>query len=442
MRISMIKLGGDVNWRPLEEDPSLQSVLANLDSEEIDKANSLVIRKILRSNLRLETIEPARKVIKIRDDTFLHAGPSVSWQHMCGPMKGAMIGACIYEGLAEGPLEAEKLLESDKINFVPCNDYNAVAPMAGVISPSMPIVVVRNKTYGNIAYSNLNEGLGRVLRFGAYESEVIKRLHWMEEKLAPALKISLEGIGGIDLNSILSRALLMGDECHNRNVASTSLFARELFPSMIANLTNSDTIEVSKFLQGNDHFFLNLSMAACKATMAAASSCIRNSTIVTIMSRNGSEFGIKIGGINEWFTSKAPVVDGLYLPGYSLHDANPDLGDSSIVETCGFGGFAMAASPGIVQFVGGNYNRAIDFTKDMYNITLAKNSNYPIPYLNFSGIPSGIDFRNIVNTGILPVINTGIAHRFPGVGQIGAGITRAPKDCFLKALKRCAEIFG
>jgi hypothetical protein len=352
-----------------------------------------------------------------------------------------MIGACIYERLAETPEHAESLLRSGEIKFAPCHHYNAVGPMAGVITPSMPLLVVRNGTSKNTAYSNLNEGLGKVLRFGAYNKDVIDRLRWMEEKLAPALRVAVESDGPIDLRIIIARAMHMGDECHNRNLASTSVFVTKILSALIkAKIENKLAAEVSNFLVRNDHFFLNLSMAACKVTMDAAHG-IKNSTLITTMARNGTDFGIRISGLDDWFTAKSQEVDGLYFAGYNSSHANPDIGDSSITETCGLGGFAMAAAPAIVQFVGANPSLAIQYTKEMYNITLAKNPTYTIPILNFLGTPTGVDLRKVLLTGILPVINTGIAHKSPGVGQIGAGITRAPRECFEEAFRKCLEVF-
>jgi hypothetical protein len=414
---------------------------AELSAENIDTANKIAVSKILSSQPILETVKPARDVIKIEERTFLHAGPPVSWDRMCGPMRGAMIGACIYERLAETPEHAESLLRSGEIKFTPCHHYNAVGPMAGVITPSMPLLVVRNGISKNTAYSNLNEGLGKVLRFGAYSKDVLDRLRWMEEKLAPALRAVIESNSPIDLRIIIARALHMGDECHNRNLASTSVFVTKILSALIkSKIENNLAAEVSNFLVRNDHFFLNLSMAACKVTMDAAHG-IKNSTLITAMARNGTDFGIRVSGLDGWFTAKSTEVNGLYFPSYNSSHANPDIGDSSITETCGLGGFAMAAAPAIVQFVGGNPSLAIQYTKEMYNITMAKNPTYTIPILNFLGTPTGIDLRKVLLTGILPVINTGIAHKSPGVGQIGAGITRAPRECFEGAFRKCLEVF-
>jgi hypothetical protein len=304
--------------------------------------------------------------------------------------------------------------------------------MAGVISPSMPVAVVENPVHGNRSYSTLNEGLGEVLRFGAYGPDVIEHLKWMERTLAPVLSSALDEADGIDLKRLSARALQMGDEIHNRNVAATSLLVRELAPTL-ATLTEPETDAVLSFLADNDHFFLNLSMCACKAAADAAAG-VPWSTVVTAMARNGTDFGIRVSGLeDQWFVTEAPTVDGLYFPEYDETDANPDIGDSSIAETTGVGGFAMAGSPSITQFVGGTPADARRYTREMYEITVTENAQYTLPGLDFRGTPTGIDMLTVLETGIAPIINTGIAHEDPGVGQIGAGVGRAPLSCFVDA---------
>ncbi|MHA2142998.1 MAG: DUF1116 domain-containing protein [Candidatus Thorarchaeota archaeon] len=400
------------------------------------EANQQAVEAMKTAQPVLVDIEPASKVISgMKKDLILHAGPPVEWDQMCGPLRGAVLGALVYEEIANSPSEAEAIIESGKIEFAPCHERNAVGPMTGVVSSSMPMFVVENTAQGNRSYSTINEGLGKVLRFGAFDEEVIMKLKWIENTLGPSLKQAVRRADGINLNNIISRALHMGDECHNRNIASTSLFSRMLMPILLdSNLETSLLQQISVFLAENDHFFLNLSMAACKATMDAAHGN-DNSTIVTAMSRNGTEFGIRVSTFgDEWFTAPASTVEGLYFPGYTAEDANPDIGDSSITETRGLGGFAMAASPAIVRFVGGTPADAIAYTREMREITIAADENFTIPALGFEGIPTGIDLLKVIDTGILPIINTGIAHRKPGVGQIGAGVVRPPMECFKKAL--------
>ena len=406
-----------------------------------EEANQQEIEKIKSAQPVLVDLKPAGKVIpRMNKNTILQAGPPIGWERMCGPLRGAVYGALMYEELAATPEEAEELIKNDEILFAPCHEHDSVGPMAGVISASMPVFVVRNKEHGNFSYCSMNEGLGRVLRFGAYSEEVIRHLKWMEMELGPSLELAIKRSGGINLKTIISQALHMGDECHNRNVAATCLFEREIMPYLIeANLETRVTSRIAKFLAENDHFFLNLSMAACKAMMDVAHG-IENCTLITAMSRNGTEFGMRVSGLgDQWFTAPAPTAKGLYFPGYGPADANPDLGDSSITETRGIGGFAMAAAPALVTFVGGTPADAVSYTKEMMNITVSKDYSFTIPSLNFQGTPIGIDLVKVLNTGILPIINTGIAHKKPDIGQIGAGIVRAPMECFKKALKALVE---
>jgi len=409
--------------------------------ERIEAANKKVMEIILNGQPTLLDIGIAEEVIPgMNKKTILHAGPPIKWEKMSGPLRGAVIGALIYEGLAVDEKEATELAASGEIYYDPCHHHNTVGPMAGVVSASMPVWILQNKTYGNYSYCTLNEGLGKVLRYGAYSDEVIKRLKWMENLLAPLLKQALKLHGPIDLKTMITQALQMGDEGHNRNRAGTSLLIRELAPYIIqTKFSEKEKIEVLKFIDSNDHFFLNLTMPACKCTMDAAKN-IEFSTIVTVMARNGTEFGIRVSGLGDrWFTGPAGIVDGLLFPGYTAEDANPDIGDSVIAETAGIGGFTMAAAPAIVQFVGGTAKDAVNFTLKMYEITAAENNIYKIPALDFRGTPTGIDIRKVVETGILPSINTGIAHKDPGVGQVGAGLVKPPMNCFEDALQAFVE---
>ncbi|MTI69060.1 MAG: DUF1116 domain-containing protein [Firmicutes bacterium] len=405
--------------------------------ERIKEANKEVVKKILSAQPTLLAIGKAEEVIpKMGKKTILHAGPPIKWENMSGPLRGAVIGGLIYEGLASNEKEAINLAKSGEIKFDPCHHHSTVGPMAGVVTASMPVWIVKNTTFDNYAYCTLNEGLGKVLRYGAFSEEVIERLNWMENTLAPVLKDALKLSGPIDLKTMITQILQMGDEGHNRNKAGTSLLIRELAPYITMTEYSKDIkSEVFKFINSNDHFFLNLSMPACKCTLDPAAG-IKYSTLVYTMARNGTEFGIRVSGLGDrWFTAPAEVIDGLYFPGYTMEDANPDIGDSVIAETTGIGGFAMAAAPAIVQFVGGTPKDALNYSTSMYEITEAENNTYKIPTLNFRGNPTGIDIQKVVETGILPIINTGIAHKDPGIGQVGAGLVRPPMKCFEDALE-------
>jgi len=411
---------------------------------KIEEANQEAVSRIQRAKPTLIDVSIAGEAIPgMKRNMILHAGPPEPWERMCGPMKGAVIGGMILEGLAKNRQEAEALAASGDILFEPCHHHSSVGPMAGVATWSMPVWVMENRTFGNRAYCTLNEGLGKVLRYGAFSEEVIARLRWMAEDLAPALKKALVRHGPIDMKSMIAQALQMGDEGHNRNRAGTSLFIREIAPDLVMLDESREKIaRILAFIHGNDHFFLNLSMPSCKCTVDAAAS-VEGSSVVTTMARNGTEFGIRVSGLGDrWFTGPAGMVEGLYLPGFSARDAAPDIGDSVITETAGIGGFAMAAAPAIVKFVGGSARDAIRYTQQMYEITVAENDAYRIPTLDFRGTPTGIDLLKVVETGILPAINTGIAHKEPGIGMVGAGLVHPPENCFHDALEAFAEKYG
>ena len=433
-----------LDWRPpASGDRDTGFRLAHLvNLPEVEEANKLAFERFLSAQPVLVGVDLAKNVLPgLGERTILHAGPPVLWENMCGPMKGSVIGAILFEGWAVDLAAAEAFAASGKVNFSPCHDYSAVGPMAGVISPSMPVWMIRNNENGRYSFSNMNEGLGKVLRFGANDTGVLNRLKWMAEVLAPAAQAALQVLGGIELRTLIAQALHMGDECHNRNVAASSLLFKKLAPALMkTNVSQAEIAAVLEFIAGNDHFFLNISMAACKAMLDAAHG-VSGSSLVTAMARNGVEFGIRVSGTgNAWFTAPAPVVEGLFFPGFSQADAAPDLGDSAIAETAGIGGFAMGGAPAIVQFVGGSPQDAIAYTREMFHITQGINGGFTSPALNFSGLPAGIDARKVVDTGIQPVINTGIAHRDPGIGQVGAGVTRAPLACFTQAIDQLAEL--
>ncbi len=443
---SVARAGGTVlqiDWAPpAQGQQTVCRELAQLvNLPAVEEANQKAFDAYLSAQPVLRGIGIAGKVLpNMAERMILHGGPPIAWENMCGPMQGAIIGAILYEGWAKDTAGAWALASGGEVVLEPCHHHAAVGPMAGVISPSMPVWMVVDAAHGNQAFSNFNEGIGRVLRFGANSPDVIDRLKWIGQVLGPTLRAGVETLGGLDLKTLMAQALHMGDEVHNRNVAASSLFLKRLISALLKTDTPSADIAAAvDFIAGNDHFFLNLSMTACKAMLDAAHG-VPGSSMVTAMARNGVEFGIRVSGTgDQWFTTRAPVVDGLFFPGYTTADAAPDLGDSAITETAGVGGFAMAASPAIVKFVGGTPQDAIDNTTAMTHITLGRNGAFTLPPMNFAGSPAGIDVRKVVDTGIQPIINTGIAHREAGVGQIGAGITRAPLACFTQAVSALAS---
>ena len=412
---------------------------------DIDHANSIAVDRLMSARPILTGVATARDVIPgMKDNLILHAGPPIEWARMSGPLRGAVIGALLFERLAKSEAEAIAMAERGEVEFEPCHHHGAVGPMAGVISASMKVYVVHNEMHGNRSFSNLNEGYGKVLRYGAYGDDVLKRLRWMNDVLGPALTDALAQSDGVDLRALIAEALHMGDEGHNRNKAGSLLYLKQIAPLLAKVVKDSAVLsDVLQFIGDNALSVLNPVMAACKA-MTDAAHGVEGSTIVTTMARNGTDFGIRVSGLGErqWFTAPAEIPIGLFFSGFTQDDANPDIGDSAITETAGIGGFAMATAPAIVTFVGGTPKDAMNATLEMYEISAAESKYFTMPALDFRGTPTGIDIRKVVELGIAPRINTGIAHKKPGVGQVGAGLVRPPMAIFEQALVAYAEKYG
>jgi hypothetical protein len=433
-----------VDWTPpARGDARLLSALSTLGSAAVDDANRMALQKILAADPVLADVRRAGELIPELDSRrlMLHAGPPIDWTRMCGPLKGAVCGAIVFEGWAPDLAAAQTLAEGRGIDFAPNHHFGAVGPMTGITTKSMPLLVVENRAFGNRAMCALNEGLGKVMRFGGNDAEVLARLAWLRDAFGPLLANALRASGGIALNPLIARGLSMGDEMHQRNVACSSLLLRALAPNLARAAPDSPSLAGAfEFMGGNDQFFLNVAMAMGKSILDPARG-VAGSSIVTAMSRNGTDFGICVAGLGDaWFTAPVEMPQGLYFPGYSAADANPDIGDSAILETVGLGAFAMAAAPAVAGFVGaGGFAEALAHTRAMSEIVAARNPKWGIPALEFAGTSTGIDVRRVVETGIAPAINTGIAHRLPGVGQVGAGVARAPAACFEIALLALAR---
>jgi hypothetical protein len=413
-------------------------------AKTIEAANGEAVRRILAADPVLIDVVPASNVLALRPRTILHAGPPIGWERMCGPMRGAVMGIAVFEGWARDLHDAEQMAGGGAFTFEPNHHHGCVGPMTGMTTTGQMLMVVENRAFGNRAYCAINEGLGKVMRFGGNDAEVLTRIRWLTDSLGPALGRALRDMGGVPLKPLIARGLTMGDEMHQRNVACSSLLLRQLAPALAR--TTTDPVELARalaFIGGNDQFFLNVAMAMGKA-MTDPARDIPGSTIVTAMCRNGTDFGIRVAGTGDtWFTAPVEMPVGLYFPGYTAADANPDMGDSAIVETVGLGGFAMGAAPAVVGFVGaGNPSLAGQFTRTMAEIAPASNPEWTIPAMDYRGVPTGIDVRLVVETGITPTINTGIAHRKPGVGQVGAGIVKAPMGCFVDAVRALARGTG
>ncbi len=432
-----------VDWAPpAGGDVRLAGLLARLEArrEAIDRANQTALDRLTGGAPFLVDCRPAREALELPDRTVLHAGPPIEFGRMSPPMRAAVLCAIRYEGWAANDDAAADLVTRGDVRLAPCHHWRAVGPMTGMITASMPVFVVDNRAYGTRGHATINEGLGKVLRFGANDESVIARLRWMATEAGPLLSAALRESPGLDLRALMAQALRMGDEMHQRNLAASALTARALMPLIArAGGRHHAVARLAEFIAGNDQFFLNLVMAAGKA-MADPASGVADSTLVTTMARNGTDFGVRVSGLGErWLVAPVNTPAGLYFPGFKAEDANPDMGDSAIVETIGLGGVAMAASPAVARFVGaGGVAEALAATAEMREISAGEHPHFRIPALDERGTPVGIDVRLVVETGITPLINTGIAGRVAGTGQVGAGVVRAPLGCFTQALEALA----
>lgn len=409
-----------------------------------DKINRQALTTLMASRPFWIDIAPAGEIVPgMKKNLILHSGPPVTWEKMCGPQKGAVIGALLYENLATTVDDARKMAASGAIEFAPCHHHQAVGPMAGILSFSMPVIVTEDEVSQRRAYNTLNEGIGKVLRMGAYAPEVIHRLRWMETVMAPVLKRAIARVGRLDLKAIMVQALGMGDELHNRSRAASYILFSKIAPYIVETMDSiSDTNAVLRFMEENVHTFLGFAMTSAKVSLDGIHG-IEGCSIVTAMARNGTEFGIRVSGLgDQWFTAPAPVPEVLLFPGFTQEDVNPDIGDSAILETVGLGGFVIAGAPAIIQFVGGTVQEAIRRTNSMYQITVGENDAFTIPFLDFRGSPTGIDIRKVIESGVTPFIDTGVAHREPGIGQVGAGLVDAPWEVFEKALIAFADRYS
>lgn len=404
----------------------------------VERVHAQTLERLARSRPVLVSVGRALEAIpRMRPNMVLHPGPPISWERMCAPLQGAVVCALLYEGVANTEEEARDMARRGRVLFEPAIEHRAVCPLAGVISASMPVFVVRDDSYGAYAHSLVNDGPGRVLRYGAFKAEALDRLQWVEKVLAPVLRQAVAAAGGVDLRAITAQAIHMGDEGYQQTKASTSLFVRQLAPYMARTCKNSEMLaQILSFLDSHNAFFQNLALCAAKAALDAAHG-IPTSRVVTAMSSNGTDFGIQISGlVDEWFSAPLPPLEGVYLPGYGQADAVPPIGDGPLMEAAGLGACALAAAPALMPLLGRGAPDAIRFTEDMYGITVGENPNYTIPAMGMRGAPSGIDAGRIRAYGRAPWLYSELIHCTPGGGQIGAAIWRPPVQPFIDAARR------
>ena len=432
----------EVAWRPPaggDADLARLLVADRAMRERIAAANAETMARLFRARPRWVGVRPAGEVVPaLRDGRLLlHAGPPIGYARMCGPHRRAAAWAAVFEGWAPDVDSAVRALQSGEIRLAPAYDHAVACPMAAVVSPSMAVHVARDEASGLAAFSPINEGRGRSLWLGNPDAGALDRLRWFHDELAGTLSAALDRAGGIDLFGLFAQSLQMGDELHARCVATTALLLRGLAgPLLEAGVPGPVAARAVRLLEANSLFSLTVTMAACRVAADAAHG-VPWSSVVTGMSRNGVDFALRVGGLGErWSVAAAvPMDEAVYHSGFGVADAAGDIGDSAILEVVGLGGMALAAAPTMAAFVGGSVADQLAVTEEMRTITLAAHPGFTVPALGFAGTPVGIDVRLVVETGIVPVIDTGVVHeRDPEAGQIGAGVARAPLEVFRDAL--------
>lgn len=426
-----------VDWRiPAGGDLSVVAALARLHGRKdaaIAEANTEVFRRLDTGVALLRGIRTALDIVPgIDDRTILHCGPAIQWPDVCDPLRRSMRAAVVAEGWAPDVAAADRLLADGQVHLEPANEHQTVVPMATAIGPSSPVYVVENEEGGTRAFAPINQGPGEVAWFGRETDAAIERLRFLRDVAGPILNDALALSGPIDVLALATQGIAMGDDIHMRTQATTNLLIRNLLAQII-EVAGSRGVEFAKYLSGNHLFFLNIAMAAAKSLTLWAET-VSGSSIVTTMARNGTSFGIKLAGNDEWFLTEAPPVgDALYYSGFGPDTAARDIGDSAVLELVGLGGPAAAGSPAVAAFLGGTMADARRATEQMIQICAGPSTRFKLPTMDFRGTPVAVDARYVSELGITPKVNTGVLHVSAGTGQVGAGVATAPVDCFVAA---------
>ena len=412
-------------------------------SRTLSGANAEAVERLCAADPVVVDVQPTGEVIpRYTPNLVLTSGAPLPWPEYTGGQRDAIIGGVLFEGLAATRAEAIAALDAGEVRVAGCHDYGAVGSLAGIYTASMPVFVVEDRAYGARAFCNFYEGKDpRRLNYGCYDEGVRQRLLHVNTVYAPVVGEAIRRAGGVALRPLIAKGLRMGDECHSRNSASSLLFVRELLGAAL-DMAGADAARVREtFLHvaDNDYFFLRLSMAAGKA-IADAAHGVAGSSVVTAMGFSCQEFAIRVSGLgDEWFRGPTPTVEGKLFPGHDSSEITWMGGESPITETVGLGGFAQACAFSLQQYQGGSPEAMTARNLEMYRITAGENTAFKIPVFGFRGTPTGIDIFKVLAEDVLPVMDVGLAGR--DGGQIGAGVIRAPRECFERAAARWAEVY-
>jgi hypothetical protein len=410
---------------------------------EIDEANRKAVDNILSAEAVLVDMRPAREAVPgFKDNLITHAGPPISWDRMLKVQKIAVLNAIVSEGLAETAQEADALVRRQEVTVEPNHKYGNVSGMCGVTSASNPVFIFKDSVHGNTSTDWMQTDM---TSFGDTYERGIKEVTFVRETLAPVMAATIKHAGGFNVKELLARGLQMGDELHGSFDATRGILMNWILPHIVRTDFPKETLgQVGDYFMGNGGrwFCGNLMMGGCKVMMDAAKG-IKYSSIVTAMARNGVDFGIKVSTLGDaWFIGPAGEIKGFLFPGFTAGDAAPDIGDSAISESRGLGGTALPASPSQARLFGGGLEEAVQHTKAMQKVSILEDPLFRIPYMDFVGVPVGIDIRKVLELNTVPRIDTGIAHKDGGHGIIGTGIADAPIEAFKKAIAAFAAEYA
>lgn len=405
---------------------------------DIDEANGRAVEMITKAQPYWVSVEAAGDFLKeMGERTILHSGPPIPYEDMCELHKRGMQNGALMEGWAASRKEADRLLKRGDIHVDSALNYAAVGSGTGIITPSVPLLIVEDRRTKKRAGVFPAEGKfgGGFCGWGLYSKEIADNLRYLRERVYEPLSRLLEEEGGLELKSLIAESIEMGDENHSSQSAVDLLFLKKILPY---GLKAENSGEIIRYFLETGRFFHNFGQAASRSALLGASD-IPGSSMVTAAGGNGVEFGIKVAGLSEeWFTAPSPMIEGRYMtPGSRREDQLAWIGDSSVVECAGLGGILSAASPKVCAYRGDNLEKALETTRQMALICIGENPSYRIPNLDFAHSPVGIDVLKCVKTGITPVINGGMINRQGG--WMGAGCARIPMECFEKAAKAFEE---
>ena len=290
-------------------------------------------------------VMPAGEFLELPEKTILHSGPPIGYGRMCVLHRRGMANACLFEGWAKTAGEAEAMLSRGEVRVAAAMDYATVGSGAGIVTASVPLLVVEDRTTGLRAGVFPGEGRfgGGFCGWGVYSPEIAANLAYMRDRLFPPLVSVLRDAGGFPLRALFAEAIRMGDELHSCQKAIDYLFTRAIVPYA---LKCPNAAELLEYFAATDRFTHNFGQAASRAALLGVAAAGVKGALVAA-GGNGVEYGVKFADEpDKWHVAPSPMIVGPYLtPGAKRENQLPWIGDSSITECRGWGGQIRPINP-------------------------------------------------------------------------------------------------